>query len=68
MTASSVVDVVFVVFVVVDLAVFVDGDVVVAQVSMQLDFVKNLFPFPAQPPYMKLIQLKESLSNANMGI
>ena len=68
MTASSVVDVVFVVFVVVDLAVFVDGDVVVAQVSMQLDFVKNLFPFPAHPPYMKLIQLKESLSNANMGI
>ncbi len=57
-----------VVFVVVDLTVFVDDIVVVAQVSMQFDFVKNLFPFPAHPPYMKLIQLNVSLSNAYIGI
>jgi len=64
-TINSVVDVIA--FGVVDLTVFEDV-VDVAHVSMQLDFVKNLFPFPAHPPYMKLIQLKESLSKANIEI
>lgn len=38
------------------------------QILSQFARVKNLFPFPPQPPYIKLTHLEVKESNPNIGI